>query len=229
MNNKVLIFCFLGLMAVLLSCKDKDAPAPASPVAGLMVINATADTLNYYVNGTRQNNLSFIYPAGATAYTNAIAGTQNYSFAMAGRPQVLFSKSFTLDSGQYYSMFLGGASAANTFLVPDALSAAGALTNDTTATIRFVNLAPNSGALNFVVNAGDTINFKNCTYKTVSPFMVIKAGSLQTIKIYQNGSATPVLDTTFTLAASSIYTVFTSGIPKATVSSAFNTQLLTNY
>jgi hypothetical protein len=228
MNNKVLVFFVFIAAWGLSSCKDKDTPPPASSYAAVIVVNATADTLNYYINGTRQNITSFIYPDGATVYANALAGTQNYQFKKASRPQVLFSKSFTLDSGQYYSIFLGGVSADNTFIISDALGNASTLINDTTAVIRFVNVAPNSGTLSLVVNAGDTINYKDAAYKTASPFMAIRAGIPQIIKIYQNGSSTPTVDTTFIVQASTAYTIYTTAVPGSTVNTVFNTALLTN-
>jgi len=47
---------------------------------GLNVTNASTDTLNYYLNGTRVNNASSIYPLGSSGYIGVAVGQQNYQF-----------------------------------------------------------------------------------------------------------------------------------------------------
>jgi hypothetical protein len=228
MNIKALVFLFFIISVELLSCKNKDIPPPAAPSAGLIVVNGTGDTLNYYLHGTRQNNTSFIYPGGATVYTAAEAGAQNYSFEKEARPQVLFNAAFTLDSGQFYSMFVAEPSAAYTFLIPDLINVAGNEVSDTTAAIRFVNASPNAGTLSFTINTGDTVSFKNSAFKSYSPFMPVQIIA-DTIKVYQNGGAKPVVDTAVLLEASTIYTVFTyTKGASNTGNTAFHISLITN-
>jgi len=231
MNYRILIIFLFALITGLLSCKNKDYPLPVSPPTYLNVVNATADTLDYAINFTRQNNASDIYPGGATYYLSVISGAQKYQFKKAGSPNVLFTTTYTLDTGtnKYYSIFIGGESADKTFLTVDNINQASAVlatdATNTTAAVRFVNASPTIGSLNFVINQGDTVNIKNSAFESVSPFMLAKA-ALNEIKVYQAGSSTAIVDTTFTFQQDVIYTVFTKGVLNGKGNSAFSAVLL---
>ena len=228
-----LMIGFIGIFAFLSSCKDKDYPqATPDTNTNLNVINATADTLNYYINGMRQNNASSLYPGGSTYYLNPITGAQNYSFKKNGSAVVLFNTTYTLDTGKNvnYSIFIGGESNAKTFLTVDNLNQANQVVaadaSNTTGALRFVHAAPGMGALNVVVNKGDTINLTNCSFKYVSPFMLVK-DTVNEVKVYQTGSSTPIVDTTFTFQSDVIYTLFAKGMVNGSGNSAFSVVLLT--
>lgn len=231
MNYRILIILLFALTTGLLSCKNKDYPLPVSPPTYLNVVNATADTLDYAINFTRQNNASDIYSGGATYYQSVISGTQKYQFKKAGNPDVLFSTTYTLDTGtyKYYSIFIGGESADKTFLVVDNNNQAGAVINadttHTTAAIRFINASPSIGTLNMVINKGDTVNIKGSAFESVSPFMLAKA-TLNEIKIYEANNTTPIVDTTFTFQQYGIYTIFAKGVLNGKGNSAFSAVFL---
>ena len=54
-----------GLITAFLSCKkNNDAPVVSTSIDSLNVVNATANTINLYLNGTRLNNNSNLYPSG---------------------------------------------------------------------------------------------------------------------------------------------------------------------
>jgi len=229
MNYRILIILLFAITTGLLSCKNKDYPLPVSLPTYLNVVNATADTLDYAINFTRQNNLSDIYSGGATYYQSVISGTQKYQFKKAGSPNILFSTTYTLDTGKYYSIFIGGETVDKTFLVVDNNNQASAIvyadTTHTTAAVRFINASPTIGSLNFVINKGDTVNIKGSTFESVSPYMLAK-GALDSIKIYQPNVAKPIVDTAFTLVPGSTYTIFAKGVLNGKGNSAFSAVLL---
>jgi len=202
-------------------------PLPVNPSTYLNVTNATADTLNYFINGTRQNDLSAIYPGGSTYYMYVVSGTQNYSFKKQGSSAVLFSTTYKLDTAVRYSIFIGGESADKTFLVADQL------VNDTisnTAAVRFVHAAPAIEPLDFKINTGDTVYLKNYAFKSASPFMLATASTItpDTIRVYQSGTTTPIVDTTFLLEPGESYTIFAKGVLNGKGNAAFGVVLLTN-
>jgi hypothetical protein len=231
MNTKVLSLLFLTIITGLLSCKDKDLVPASSPTTPVNVINATTDTINFYVNGTRQNDLSNIYPSGAIGYLNIATGSQTYQVKKSRTGILLFDLPYKLDTSTYYSIFVAGETADKAFLTVDSLSAAGAkLDSDATSTtcmIRFVNAAPTVGSLNVNVGKGDTVNLTNCAFKYAGSFTQIKQGQKE-VKIYLAGSSIPKIDTTLTLTAGSIYTLFTQGKTTGTGTGVFSVSLIIN-
>lgn len=226
MNGRLFILLFFALVTGFVSCKDKDLPPAAVATTTLNVNNATADTLKYYVNGTRQNNLSAIFVGGSTGYLQVPAGAQNYKFSKSndGFP-TLFTTSFTLDTGRFYSIFVGGETADKTFLVDDPFAAADAIiipdTLGTQCAIRFVNASPDAGALDFTVDKGDTVSLKNCPFKYASTFLAVNAGTKE-IKVYATGTSTPIIDVMLTFSPDQVYTLFTRGSLTGKGNAAFN-------
>jgi hypothetical protein len=215
MNSRFLTICFLALMAAAFAACTKNYAVPAAPKSPpkLNVVNATADTLDFFVNGTRQNNQSDIYPDGATYWLSVVYGKATYSFKNTGRPATLFSLAETLDTGTFQTMFLVGTSADKVFLVNDSVTNATAITaGDTTSAIRFVNAAPNMGGLDIVVTKGKTtpISIKNCSYKYLSSYMSLK-DTVTKIDVYATGTTKAIFDTTFTPVPGQSYTFFTKG------------------
>lgn len=225
---------FFVVVTGLFSCKDKDLPPVVNPTTPLTVVNATGDTINYYLNGTRQNNLSNLFPGGSTGYLNISTGTQNYQFKKAGSANVLFSAPFTLDTANYYSMFVGGESADKAFLTVDSLTdAATILSADTTFTIamlRFVNASPDAGAVDVTFSKSDTLQatITNKNFKYAGPFSRLKIAANH-VRVYLTGTATPKIDTTLTFLQGNIYTLFTKGSVNAKGTSAFSISLITNH
>ena len=222
MNIK-LSFLLMAILAFgLASCKKTDdAPPAAVQTTGLNVTNASTDTLNYYLNGTRVNNASSIYPLGSSGYLGVAVGQQNYQFKSLRSPVVLMSLALALDSGKTYSLYVAGRSADLTFSTIDTLIA----DTGNLATIRFVNASPDAGNLDVMV--GDTVNFKSRAFKTSTVFLPVIAGDKH-IRIYQSGSGTPKIDETRTLIAGRVYTLFTKGSLKGTGTAALGTGIVVN-
>lgn len=233
-RSEKLYYLFLLIIGffVLSSCKNKDYPLPTPLVTALTVVNATPDTINFFVNNTRQNNLSNLYSGGATGYLPVIVGTQNYEFKKAGGPNVLFTDQFTLDTSTYYSLFVGAGSAADAFLTVDNLANADTLlahdATFTTAAVRFVNASPSVGMLDVTEDKGDTLNIKNSAFKYVSRYVLLKGGTTKELKVFLSGSTTPKIDTLLVLQSGLIYTIFTKGTLNGTGNAAFSVGLITN-
>ena len=221
MNIKLPLLLIAVLAFGWVSCKKTDDPPAAMPTTPLNVVNASSDTLNYYLNGTRINNESSIYPLGSSGYVGVAAGEQNYSFKKLRSPEVLMSFPLALDTGKTYSLYIAGRSADLTFSTIDTVKADQA----SHAMIRFVNASPDAGTLDVMV--GDTVNFKVRAFKTTTVFLPVNAGEKH-IRIYQTGSATAKIDETRTLLAGRLYTLFTKGTLNGAGTAALGTGLVVN-
>ena len=211
--NILLIFAAIVLIH---SCKNNDNVFPKVLPTNLNVLNASADTLNYYLNGTRQNNGSSLFPTGQTNYLTINAGQATYQFKKAGSFNVLFNLPLKLTDSSYYSLFVCGNTADKSFLVLDQLYQ-DTVTNSTQ--IRFVNASPDAGNLDFF--AGDTINYKSAPFKGISAFLQTGSG-LKEVKIYQSGSANPLIDTSIAFQPGYIYTLFSKGTLNGKGTSVFD-------
>lgn len=219
-------FPFLMVLVLALglaSCKvNDDVPSVESSLTtSLNVISTTTDTLNLYVNGSRVNTLSSLYPFGNTGYLTVKYGAQDYQFKRYRSADVLFNLPLTLDTSKLYSVFIAGRQAEDTFTIVDTLKA------DTgrRAVLRFVNASPGSGDLD--VTIGDTLKFKARAYKSASVFIPIGVG-LKHVKVFKSGSSTAISDTTRTMLAGRVYTLFAKGALAGTGGAKFGTGLVVN-
>ena len=219
MNSKLLILVVAALVYGLVSCKKTDDVPPFVKTTNLNVINATADTLNFYLNGTRINNSSSLYPLGSSGYLDVAYGEQNYEFKRPRSPVVLFNLPLALDTLKNYSLYIAGSAAEQTFSTIDTLAA------DTNgrAKIRFVNASPDAGNLDVMV--GDTVKFKTRAFKTSTVFLPVNAG-IKRIRISRSGIVK--IDETRELLAGRIYTLFTKGSLSGTGNAVFATGLVIN-
>jgi hypothetical protein len=236
MNFRIFTIVIFAVIISVYGCNkvkyaDTVAPLDINPPL-VNTINATADTLNIYQNGIRQNNASNIYPDGATSYLYFINGTQSLSVKRAGTATTLFDKTFTISSGQFYSIFVTGTSSGDMFQTVDMIDTAETfLANDTTYTegmVRFVNASINSGPLSVTVGAGDTVNIKNINYAGYTPFMPFDASHSQIVKVFVANNTTPTIIDTLTFETGLIYTLYTSGSLTGTGKQAFGLNLAVN-
>ncbi|MBD1394849.1 DUF4397 domain-containing protein [Mucilaginibacter glaciei] len=221
MNMKLPVLVVVLLAVALASCKKTDDAPTVVQTTNLNVVNAFTDTLNYYVNGTRVNVSSSLYPLGSSGYIGVAVGQQNYDFKRPLSPVVLFNRSLALDSGKTYTLYVAGRSTDLTFTTLDTLQA------DTAnrARIRFVNAAPDAGNLDVMV--GDTVKFKVRAFKTATVFLPVNAG-LKRIRVYQSGSTIAKIDETRTLIAGRVYTLFTKGKLNGAGDAVLGTGLVVN-
>jgi len=215
------IVLFFAVVLIAESCKNNDEVFPNIPPCAFNVVNASPDTLNYYLNGTRQNDNSPLFPASASGYNLINSGSESIQFKKNGGFNVLFSVPLKLTDSLNYSLFVTGTSASGSFSTVDILDTTGINANSYLYyKVRFVNASPNAGSLDVYV--GDSISFKSKAFKSISGFVLGGANSEQ-VTIFPAGSTTnPLLDTLITFQANNLYTIFSQGQVNGRGSSAFN-------
>jgi hypothetical protein len=226
---------FIASVIALASCKNNDNVFAPNISTGLTVVNAFADTLNFYLNGTRQNNNSNLFPDGSVINQIVPAGQQNYQFKKLGASTVLFSVPLNLADSTYNSLYVAGETADLTFHTFDNIPVpSNSLTSDT-AYVRFVDAAPNAGNLNVSimtvitgnVTTADTIKFNNISFKSSSNFMPAISGQNE-VKIYVGGSNVANVDTIISFVPNYIYTLYAKGTVNGKGNSVFDVGVLNN-
>ena len=222
MNIKLPVIIVLLLALGLAACKkNDDIPSEEEGLTtSLNVVNADTDTLNFYINGTRINTTSSLYPLGSTDYIAAPYGEQTYQFKKLGSPVVLFTLPLTLDTGENYSLFIAGNATDKVFLTVDKIEA-----STKVARVRFAHTSPDAGAID--VTVGDTVKFLARTFKTATSFVNVNAGNKR-IRIYKAGTSTLLSDETKTLETNNVYTLFSKGQPGGKGDAKFGTGLNVN-
>jgi hypothetical protein len=219
-----MILFFAGVFASCKTTADDEGARPVPAEAGLKVINTTTATINYYINGTRQNTESYIYPAGATNYIGVTSGEQSYNFKQvigSGNFTDLFSTTLTLKEDTYNSLFVTGGSTSQLILTQDDFNTE----TGNFAQVRFVHTSPDIAALD--VKVGDTVAFTNRSFKAVSPFTKVGSGRKK-LNISLAGSNTPQLSGIVILLPGRVYTIYTKGALNGTGANAFSTGLVIN-
>ena len=222
MNIRLLVFVICVAIGAV-SCKHSDV-APVRKTTDLNMVNATANVLNLYQNGTRINNTSVINPGSVSGYLPVIYGAQKYQLKIAGNanPNYLFDPvELTLDTLKGYSLFVAGETPDKLFLINDVISST---IPKTQAAIRFVNTQPSITNLDVSI---DALNYTNVAFTTATAFIGVAPGATS-IKIHQAGLPTPTFDQTFTLVAGTIYTVFTTGTLAGTGTNMLTAKLSIN-
>jgi hypothetical protein len=224
MNTRVSILFFIAAFAVLASCKNNDNVFPKKVSTALNVINASGDVLNFYINGTRQNNTTII-SGGQSFYLPVPAGTQNYQFKISKSTDVLFSVPLTLRDSVNNSLYVTEATTSRSFSTIDVLDTTG-INLKSKAKIRFVNASPDAGDLN--VTVGSKVSFTAISYKITAAFALVDAG-LTEMKVNLAGSNTAKIDTSITLQAGHMYTLFSKGLLAGKGNARFNVGFALNF
>jgi hypothetical protein len=217
---------FFAAVLIVESCKNNDEVFPNIKPCFFNVVNASPDTLNFYLNGTRQNDNSSLFPGSASGYTSINSGSENIQFKKNGGFNDLFSVPLVLTDSLNYSLFVTGTSASGAFNSVDILDTTGLGSSYLYFKVRFVNASPNAGNLD--VSVGDSISFSAKAFKTISLFVAGGAG-IKEVKIFPSGSTTnPLVDTSITFQADNLYTIFSKGQLNGKGSSAFNVGVTLN-
>ncbi|HVW14536.1 MAG TPA: DUF4397 domain-containing protein [Mucilaginibacter sp.] len=202
---------FITLITGMWACKNNnDAPTPVLKT-NIDIVNASADTVNFYLNGTRLNNNSNLYPGSASFYLPVLSGQQTIQVkdafnAASGIVRPLFNYPVRLDTGRFYSLFIAGTTQDKAFTDSGYLYK---ITTPDTCLVRFVNASPDAGTLN--MSLGDTTQFQNAPFKTVTAFVAIGVSGQKTVKVYQQGNAAPIYTGVISLLANQSYTLFSMG------------------
>lgn len=224
MNTRlsVLFFCFVLLG--LFSCKNNDEVFKPVVYTSLNVVNATVDTLNFYLNGTRQNNTSSLYPTGQSFYLTVPSGMQDFEFKKARTSNVLFGVPLNLKGSTYNSLYVYGEGAGQTFDTNDVLLI-DTLHVDTTK-VKFVNVSPDAGNLDMTV--GSSVRFKSLPLKSSTQYAELPGG-LTEVKVFQTGSTIPLKDTSIQFQPGGIYTLFSKGLLNGKGNAAFGIGVVINH
>lgn len=208
MKFKLPVFIvFIGVI-IIISCKKGDDAAPATPLkTSINFVNASADTINFYVNGSRLNIAAASYPLASTGYLTTPLGEQNYEVKKDRNPNILFNLVLPVDTGKVYSFFVTDNTSANTFTVVDTLQKV-----DTTM-IRFVHTSPKMGDVKILMN--DTVAFANAKFKSVSDYLPVTPG-LKQIKVVDVATGIVLINEARVLQLNRAYTLFTKGALTAT-------------
>ena len=215
---------FMIVIVGMISCKNNDEVFTKAVSSAMNVVNASGDTLNFYLNGTRQNNSSSLYPGNQSFYLVVPAGADNFQFKKAGDFNVLFSVPLTLKDSVNNTLYVSGEAATKTFHTVDFLDTTNIINLPQTR-IRFVNASSDAGALNAFV---DSASYSAVPFQTTSDFTLMGDGPKE-IKIYQATSNTLLKDTTITFQPAHIYTLFSRGLINGKGAAAFNIGLVINY
>jgi hypothetical protein len=217
------IFVLIVGVFGLASCKNNDEVFKTVTYSAVNVVNASADTLNFYLNGTRQNNASSLYPGGQSGYLGIPTGAENFQFKKPKIATALFSLPLTIKDSTTYSVFLTGETAAGAFSDVDLLDTAG-INDELHFRLRFVNAAPDAGALTVTV---DSTSYTNTAFKSISSFLLYGEGPKE-VKVFQTGSSTAKIDTTITFEPGTLYTIFSKGLLNGKGTAAFSLGVSTN-
>jgi hypothetical protein len=225
MNTRFIIILFIAAAIGLSSCKNNDNVFTTKASALYKIINGSSDTLNYYLNGTRQNNGSSLVPGGAAFYLAVPVGSENFQFKKNGTSDVLFSVPEKLDTLNY-SLYITGLSADQTFKTTDILIPDTTVATDTLTQARFVNASSDIGNLDVYI--GDTLKYTNRAFKSTSDFLTFGKG-LKRVKVYLAGTTTLQKDTSFVMTDHTIYTIYSYGLKAGKGASKFNVAFTLNY
>lgn len=223
MKIRVQASFLIALMVGLIACKKKydDAPAIVHKV-GLCVLNASLDTINVYLNGSRLNTTSAILPGYFTQYDSVPRGQQIYEVKKpfnisTSIVQNLFSI-IIQDTSLRQTLFVTDGKAEDAFRTTDIFKTDTVkATQDSTCFIRLVNSSPGSGPLDMTF--GSTTISSGIPFKGYSDFTVVnlykdasKTG-VTALKIFNTGSGTPLYTDSVTLTLGTNYTIYTLGTP----------------
>jgi len=177
-------FLSIGLLALyLVSCKTTNISP--SPLASLNVTNAvvggSALTLNTSALTVANNNYSQLTLNAGNSLVNL------YPAATPTAPY--YNQTITTNNGDYYSLFLSGASPASV----DATLIKESYVNytDSLCGVRFINLSPGSGPISVnVTGSANGSTVASLAYKAYSGFIQFPAKKLNTSYAFQFRDAT---------------------------------------
>src|ERR1700761_7427601 len=124
MNTRIVVLFFIACATVFTACKKNNDAPTTSLTTSLNIINAGTDTVNFYLNGTRLNSNSNLYPDYTTGYFGVSAGAPSFQIKKLFNPatntvQQLFSLPLKLDPANRYSLFIAGETQAQAFTTVD--------------------------------------------------------------------------------------------------------------
>lgn len=217
----------LSIGTLLMQSCSKDE-VPQQEVAFLNITNTspTTGTFNVYVDQTRINTQGAVDFGGTSGYMRLTTGNHSIKFTTASSIESLITKNVTLEANTINSLFLIDKGANLDFLTTkDEL---GSVTS-TKAFVRFINLSPNSPALDLAVKDGAVL-ISDKAYKASSAFTEVEAKAyVFQIKDKATGTTFKVDLESIDLKAGKSYTVIATGLQPATETErAFGGKIIIN-
>lgn len=210
----------VGVTLSLSSClKNKDINYVDPPTGGLSVFHASPGTqkFNVAVGNTIINDgyqlIDFEY-SKALSYVRVSPGSRKISILKKNSKDTIRTGTFNIVTDKYYSLFVTDAAPnPNLLFVEDTIVAPPV----GKARVRFVNLSPDAGNLDLVVNTAgtDSLLFSNKTYKTASHFTNLSGTKVYKLEIKSGGTSKAVLENV-KIESGKIYTIWAKGLATAT-------------
>ncbi|NII85912.1 DUF4397 domain-containing protein [Pedobacter sp. SG908] len=195
--KSITLFALIAFTAFT-SCKKTETTDPN--ISYLRVINTSPSlaTYNAYFNGNMVNSAALPF-GGSAAYLSSTSGTYSLKFTTASSTESLLTKTITLNTSTYYSVYLINKPAAlDIYTISDDLS----IPSTDKAYIRFINLSPDAPALDLAKTGSTSMLATNKAYKNASSFIAVDAGAY-TLDAKETSSGT--------VKATSASTSFTAG------------------
>ncbi|SDT67782.1 protein of unknown function [Mucilaginibacter mallensis] len=218
---------FVSLLSImLLSCLKDHNTYVTVPTAQLMVVQGSPDAPAeiLYLNTNRVTSQPYNY-GDWVGYFNAYTGTRQVVLYNYASQSVIVSDTIGLKQGVAYSLFLG-----NTYTKPDFILLKDTISQPASgkASIRFVDVSPDAGAVD--LSANNTVLVSNKTYKGASSFLPVNGNNTTySFQVLKSGTST-VLATlsNITIQNGQVYTVWLHGLAAGTGTAALKADIITN-
>jgi hypothetical protein len=234
--TKTLALCAAALFSMLLSAclKDNRTYPVLPPAALLMVVQGSADAPaeSLYLNANQVNDpyQSFNY-GDHLGYFRAYTGKRTatfYNYIIPGTlpPSIKYaSDTLTLVANTAYSLFM-----ANTYKSPDFLLLTDSIAMPATGmvAIRLVNVSPDAGAVDLVLNNATTL-VSNVAYKGATTFLPVAGNKSYDFSFRSHTSGTVIAQlNNIPVNAGSEYTVWLHGMAAGTGTIALKGDIILN-
>lgn len=167
------------MLFTMASCLDDDGGTviPAEPVAYVSWYQGSpaVPDLDIYVDNNRLNLSGPFEYSAFTGYSRYYTGERDFKVTPYNASNTLVDSTITLKADSLYSLFVIGGDANDLDLlfvednIPD--------DKEDKALVRLVHLSPDAPEVNVSESDSETILFEESTYKSVSDFIEIDAGS----------------------------------------------------
>jgi hypothetical protein len=208
------ICSFVLIAAGFSSCSKDSVDASLTGTASLMIVNGAEGSApqDFYSDNTKVNSSAVVYTQ-SSGYVSTAAGNHQGQFRTSGTTTVNSSSNITLQSGKYYTVYLGGSgSSSSTVTTTDDMTAP----SSGKARVRFVHLSSAAASsIDLAITGGAKI-VSGLAYQSASAYNEVDPTSAFTLSAA--GSTTAALSIPAFMQAGKIYTVFISGATTATVS-----------
>jgi hypothetical protein len=162
------------------------------------------------LNSDLVNTWSSIQYGNSLGYINAFTGLRTANFDNAFTGGQILSDTMTLRQNVYYTLFL-----ANTAAHPQALLLTDTLKQPASgdATVRFVNLSPDAGAVDLQVKGTSTTTIANKSFTGHSGFVSVSAGGSFSLQVNSAGTSTALASlSNVNLVNGGVYTIWLFGL-----------------